>query len=148
MNSTTLLLLVEDEAHSVFFFEHITQKLEIPNPLRVAKNGQEALDYFNGVGSFADRQQNPLPGLVFLDLRMPHVTGFEVLRQIRANPVWRAIVVIILTSSASHADIANAYELGANAYLVKPLELEELEALIKAVRDFWLIQNQFNNPKF
>lgn len=147
MNSTTLLLLVEDEPHSVYFFEHIARKLKIPNPLRVVKNGQEALDYFNGVGAFADRQQNPLPGLILLDLKMPHVTGFEVLRQIRANSAWRAIVVIVLTSSASHADIAKAYELGANAYLVKPLELEELEALIKAVRDFWLIQNQLYHPK-
>lgn len=145
MNTTTTLLLVEDEPHSVFFFGHIAKKLEITNPLRVAKDGQEALDYLNGVGAFADRRQNPLPGLVLLDLKMPRLTGFDVLRQVRANPDLQTLVVIILTASASDEDITNAYALGANAYLVKPLELEKLEHLIKAIRDFWLTHNQTGN---
>ena len=140
MNPSTLLL-VEDEPTSVFFFEHMVKKLGIFNPLQIAKDGREALDYLEGVGEFSDRLKFPLPGLVILDLKLPRVTGFEVLQQLRQRRETQQIVVVILSSSASDEDIAQAYALGANGYLVKPLHLEELQEIVLAIKDFWLTHN-------
>jgi CheY-like chemotaxis protein len=139
--TTTPILLVEDDANSVYFFEHAAKKLKIENPLRVAKDGREALDYLEGVGEFADRAKHPMPGLIVLDVRLPRATGLEVLRQMRTNPGLPKIIVVMLTSSAHPEDIAQAYALGANAYLVKPLRLEELMSIVQAIKDFWLTHN-------
>ena len=141
MNTSTILL-VEDEPTSVFLFEHTVKKLGILNPLQIAKDGREALDYLEGVGKFADRLKYPLPGLVLLDLKMPRIAGFEVLHQLRQRRETKKIVVVILSSSASDEDIAEAYALGANGYLVKPLHLEKLEEIVRAIRDFWLTHNR------
>jgi two-component system response regulator len=140
MNPSTLLL-VEDEPTSVFFFEHLIKKLGILNPLQIAKDGREALDYLEGVGEFSDRLKFPLPGVVILDLKLPRVPGFEVLQRLRHRPETQHIVVVILSSSASDEDIAKAYALGANGYLVKPARLEELQQIVLAIKDFWLTHN-------
>ncbi len=136
------LLLVEDDPNSVFFFEHVIEKLEIANPVSVVTDGQEALDYLAGTGKFSDRMTFPMPGVVVLDLKMPRVTGFDVLRQVRAHPEWKKLIVLVLTSSSSDTDIAEAYQLGANAYLVKPLELKDLATMVQAIKDFWLTHNR------
>jgi CheY-like chemotaxis protein len=141
MNTSTILL-AEDEPTSVFLFQHVVKKLGILNPLRIARDGREALDYLEGAGEFADRGKFPLPGLVILDLKMPRLSGFEVLERLRRRVDTREIVVLILTSSASDADIAQAYALGVNGYLVKPLHLERLLEMIQSVRDFWLTHNR------
>ena len=135
------LLLVEDEPTSVFFFEHTVKKLGILNPVQIAKDGREALDYLEGVGEFADRLKYPLPGLVILDLKLPRISGFEVLHQLRQRRETKNLIVVMLTSSASDQDIAEAYALGANGYLVKPLQLEKLEEIVRSIRDFWLNNN-------
>lgn len=139
--TTTPILLVEDEPNIVFFFQHIAEKIGIINPLHVAKDGQEALDYLEGAGEFHNRQSHPLPGLVVLDLKLPHVSGFEVLTRVRANPGLRKLIVVMLTSSPSDADVDQAYALGVNAYLVKPMGLEKLTATLQAIKDFWLTHN-------
>lgn len=140
MNAPTILL-VEDDADSVFLFEHTVRKLGITNPLRVARDGREALDYLEGVGDFADRQKHPLPGLILLDLKLPRISGFEVFQALRQRPETHPLIVVVLTSSASDEDIAQAYALGANAYLVKPLQLEKLEEIVLAIKNFWLTHN-------
>ncbi|MEO6568383.1 MAG: response regulator, partial [Opitutaceae bacterium] len=89
--STMPILLVEDEPHSVFFFEHSLEKLKITNPLRVAKDGREALDYLEGVGEFGDRSKFPLPTLVVLDIKLPRLSGFEVLQRMRERPETRTM---------------------------------------------------------
>jgi CheY-like chemotaxis protein len=139
--SAPTLLLVEDEPNSVFFFEHAMKKHGMTNPLHVANDGREALDYLEGAGGFADRTKYPLPALVILDLKLPRATGFEVLQQIRQRSETRSLIVLMLTSSASEADVAKAYALGANAYLVKPLRLEVLEEVVGAIKLFWLTHN-------
>lgn len=141
--STTPILLVEDDRNSVFFFQHAAKKVGIANAIHVAVDGQEALDYLIGLDQFSDRAKFPLPSLVVLDLKMPRASGFDVLRHMRANPELRKIVVLMLTSSASDADIATAYDLGVNAYLVKPLRLEDLTVLAQSIKDFWLTLNHF-----
>lgn len=135
------ILLVEDEPTSVFLFQHVAKKLEIVNPVQIARDGREALDYLEGVGEFSDREKYPEPGLVVLDLKLPRISGFEVLEQLRQRPETRKTVVVVLSSSASDDDVSKAYELGANGYLVKPLHLEKLHEIVRAIKDFWLTHN-------
>jgi CheY-like chemotaxis protein len=112
----------------------------VMNPIQVATDGQQAIDYVQGAGKFADRKKFPLPCLVLLDLKLPYVMGLEVLRRIRKQP-GRALTVVILTASAESTDIEAAYRLGANAFLTKPTEANKLREMVKAIKDFWLTHN-------
>ena len=138
--STQPILLVEDDENDVFFFRRAMSKARMTTPLQVARDGQEAINYLQGGGKFASRAEFPLPGLILLDLKLPLVMGLDVLRWVRQQPRLTPIV-IILSSSREEADIAEAYRLGANAYLVKPAEANELIEMVRAVSDFWLKQN-------
>lgn len=135
------ILLVEDEPNDAFFFEHCLREAGVLNRLHVVRDGLEAMDYLKGVGKFADRVTHPLPCLVVLDLKLPRATGFEVLEQMRADPGLRRMIVVVLTSSSSDRDIAKSYDLGANAYLVKPSDSRELARIVQTLRDFWLTHN-------
>src|SRR3954452_4404495 len=104
------ILQVEDDPNDVFLFDRAMKKVELANPIQVVTDGQEAIDYLSGVGKFADREQYPLPAVVLLDLKLPYVMGFEVLKWIREQPNM-PLVVIILTGSAEDRDIASAYRL-------------------------------------
>lgn len=136
------ILLVEDEESDVLFFKNALRKAGITNPVQSARDGREALNYFYGVGKFFDRETYPLPVLVLLDLKLPYVMGLDVLKSIRAE-CESSVVVIVLSSSTDQEDIDTAYRLGANAYLVKPNETEKLVDIVRAIRDFWLLQNHF-----
>jgi CheY-like chemotaxis protein len=105
--------------------------------LQVVADGQEAIDYLNNTGKYSDRNAFPLPDLIILDLKMPRVSGFDVLQWIRNDGLARLIPVIVLSSSALTADVNRAYTLGANAYMVKPAEAVALERLIQTISDFW-----------
>ncbi len=120
METNRTLLLVEDNEDDVFLMRRALRKANITLPLQVAMDGQEALDYLSGSGRFADRSQFPLPALVFLDLKLPYVHGFEVLAAIRQNEALRELPVIVLTSSPEERDRQQAQLLGAKAYFVKP----------------------------
>jgi CheY-like chemotaxis protein len=134
------ILQVEDDPNDVFLLKHAMKKEGMANPMQVASDGQEAIDYLSGAGKFADREQFPLPGLVLLDLKLPFVMGLDVLKWIREQPNTVS-VVIILTASAEEEDIATAYRLGANAFLTKPSEAGKLQEIVKAIKDFWLTHN-------
>lgn len=126
--------------NDVFFLQHAMRKVGLANPVQVATDGQQAIDYLKGAGKFADRETFPLPCLILLDLKLPYVMGLDVLKWIRQQP-GPPLVVIVLTASAEQADIAAAYRLGANAFLTKPSESGRLEDMVKAIKDFWLTQN-------
>jgi len=134
------ILQVEDDPNDVFFLKHAMNKAGVANPIQVAVDGQQAIDYLKGAGKFADRDVFPLPCLVLLDLKLPYVMGLEVLKWIRSHAP-NSLVVIILSASAEDTDIAAAYQLGANAFLTKPSEASKLEGLVMAIKDFWLTQN-------
>lgn len=134
------ILQVEDDVNDVFFLQHAMKKAGVANPIQVASDGQQAIDYLKGAGKFADREQFPLPCLVLLDLKLPHVMGLEVLKWIRQQS-GLALVVVLLTASGQDADIATAYRLGANGFLVKPSEASKFEDMVKAIKDFWLTHN-------
>jgi CheY-like chemotaxis protein len=136
------LLLVEDEENDIFLFKRVLAKEQITNPLHVAEDGQQAIDYLAGVGQFADRAQFPLPGLVLLDLKLPVKTGLQVLEWIREQPGLETLLVIILTSSSEQSDVDSAYRLGANSFLVKPNGHNELRDLVKVLRAYWLTLNK------
>ena len=134
------ILQVEDDPNDVFFLKRALKSAGVDNPVQVANDGREAIDYLKGAGRFADREQFPLPSLVFLDLKLPHVMGLEVLKWIRQES-GLLLVVVLLTASAEEADIASAYRLGANGFLVKPSEAGKLVEIAKAIKDFWLTFN-------
>jgi CheY-like chemotaxis protein len=131
------ILLVEDNPDDVFLFNRALGKAQRPHPLHVVIDGQEAIDYLSSTGKYSDRNAFPLPGLILLDLKMPRVTGFDVLRWIRSDGAARLIPVIVLSSSALTDDVNRAYALGANAYMVKPADATALERLIQTISDFW-----------
>lgn len=134
------ILQVEDDANDVYLLQHAMTMAGVENPIHVATDGQQAIDYLKGIGKFADRENFPLPCLLLLDLKLPYVMGLEVLKWIRQQP-GLTLVVILLTASAEDADIAEAYDLGANAFLTKPTKSSKLVEIAKAIKDFWLTHN-------
>jgi CheY-like chemotaxis protein len=134
------ILQVEDDPNDVFLFEHAMRKAGVTNPVQVASDGQQAIDYLQGAGKFADREKYPFPGLVLLDLKLPYVMGLDVLKWIRKQP-GTALVVLMLTASGEEGDVATAYRLGANGFLIKPSEASKLYEMVKAIHDFWLTHN-------
>jgi CheY-like chemotaxis protein len=134
------ILQVEDDPNDVFFLQKAMNKVGVTNPIHVASDGQEAIDYLQGNGKFFDRSLFPFPCLVLLDLKLPYVMGLDVLRWIREQP-WTNLPVIMFSASAEDADIAASYRLGANAFLSKPSEARQLDDIVKAIKDFWLTHN-------
>ncbi len=132
------VLLVEDDDSDVLFMQMAMQAAGVENTLSVARDGREALAYLRGEGPYADRQQHPVPGLVLLDLRLPYVPGLKVLEWLRQQPAYAHLPVLILSSSDQDADVEAAYRLGANAYLVKPPLLGELEHIVRLIKKYWL----------
>ena len=143
MTTTRALLLVEDNEDDVFLMKRALKGAHVINPLFVAEDGQEALDYLAGAGKFADRDSYPLPAVVFLDLKLPFISGHDVLTWIRRQKDLDSLVVIVLTSSNEASDLSRCYALGANSYVVKPPTPEQLEDLAKAFKWYWLEYNQF-----
>jgi CheY-like chemotaxis protein len=143
MTTTRALLLVEDNEDDVFLMKRALKGANVINPLFVAEDGQEALDYLAGASKFADRDSYPLPAVVFLDLKLPFISGHDVLRWIRRQKELDSLVVIVLTSSNEASDLSRCYALGANSYVVKPPTPEQLEDLAKAFKWYWLEYNQF-----
>jgi CheY-like chemotaxis protein len=137
-----LILYAEDDDNDVFLMQRAFKRIDLEHRLLALPDGSQAIDYLSASGAFQDREKNPLPSLALLDLSMPGKTGFEVLQWLRSNPPTEALPVLILTSSSQEADILRAYRLGANGYLVKPSGAEELLAIVKSIKDFWLTQNR------
>jgi CheY-like chemotaxis protein len=135
-------LVAEDDENDVFFLKRAFQQANVENPLNVVRDGQEAIDYLSGEGKFSDRNLYPLPHLFILDLKMPRKTGLDVLGWLQQQPELRCLPVLVLSSSAHLTDIEKAYELGANAFVVKPASLEKRLELAKLIGTFWLEFNE------
>ena len=136
------VLIAEDDENDVFFLRRAFQQAKVENPLYVVRDGQEAIDYLSGTGDFSDRNAHPLPHLFILDLKMPRKNGMDVLVWLQEQPELRCLPVVILSSSAQARDIERAYELGANAFIVKPASLDERVELAKLIGSFWLELNE------
>jgi CheY-like chemotaxis protein len=139
------ILLVEDNEDDVFLMKRALKGARVSNPLYVVEDGQQAEDYLAGTGQYADREAYPLPAIVFLDLKLPYISGHDVLAWIRRQKDLESLVVIVLTSSNEASDLSRCYALGANSYLVKPPTPEQLEDLAKAFKWYWLEYNHFGS---
>src|SRR5882672_9445754 len=133
-----VILLVEDRNDDVYLVRRALSKADVHNPFLVVENGEEALAYLEGFGKYRNRDEFPMPDIMLLDLKMPRMDGYEVLRQVRAKPEFKSLRIIVLTSSEDLNDVNKAYELGANSFLVKPLEFENYAAMMRTLTSFWL----------
>jgi CheY-like chemotaxis protein len=136
------ILLVEDDPNDVFFMKRALKLAGVLNPLQLAADGRQAIHYLGGTAEYSDRVKFPLPSLVLLDLKLPHVMGLDVLKWIREQPELKNLIVLVFTSSRLPPDISTAYLFGANSYLVKPSSPEELPKMVRMIKDYWLEMNQ------
>jgi two-component system response regulator len=142
-----IILLVEDNPSDVGLTQRAFTKSRIANEMVVAEDGQEALDYLFGSGQHAGRDVNELPALVLLDLKLPRVTGLEVLRQIRTDERTSRLPVVILTTSKEEQDVAQGYDLRANSYVRKPVDFNKFVEAIQHMGLYWLVLNEPPPPK-
>jgi len=133
------ILLVEDDPNDVLLIRRAFDKAGVVNPLSVVSSGEEAVSYLRGEGKYADRKEYPLPVIILLDLKMPRMNGFEFLEWLRAEPEFKKLIVVVLTSSRETPDINRAYEVGANSYLVKPVQMDDLIRIVKELHLYWLV---------
>lgn len=141
MDRLAHILLVEDNRMDVELTLDAFKEARLLNTIHVSPNGQDALDYLFGRGKYADRITYPMPNLVLLDLKLPGVDGFEVLRQVKSAPILKRLPVVILTSSKEEGDRALTYDIGANSYIVKPVSFNGFLDVIKQIEGYWISLN-------
>ncbi|HYG23607.1 MAG TPA: response regulator [Verrucomicrobiae bacterium] len=136
------ILHVEDDPNDALLFQHACQKAGVGFELQSVNDGDQAIAYLRGTDAFSNRQQHPFPHLILLDLKMPRLSGFDVLAWLRNEGNIKQTPVIILTSSNHETDIKRAYELGANSYLVKPVGFDALVEVAKTIYGYWRHLNE------
>lgn len=135
------ILLVEDSLNDIELTLAALAEHHLANEVVVTRDGVEALDYMHRRGKFADRDDGP-PAVVLLDIKMPKMSGIEVLRHMKSDPDLKTIPVVILTSSKEEPDLATCYQLGTNAYVVKPVDFQQFVNAVKQVGVFWAVLNE------
>lgn len=146
MTEQSAILLVEDNDDDVALTRHALKAAAVQNPVHVVETGPAAIEYLSGANEFRDRTKYPLPGIVFLDLKLPMMSGHEVLAWIRAQPQLESLIVVVLTSSDEPSDLRRSYSLGANSYLVKPLTARQLTDLARALNWVWVPELRVKTP--
>ena len=141
MNKKIEIVLVEDNESDAELTVRALKKNNIINELIHLQDGEEALEYIFATGKYAERNINELPKVVLLDLKMPKVGGLEVLKKIKSDERTRIIPVVILTSSKEEKDVMEAYKLGVNSYVVKPVEFESFAKVVSDIGLYWLLSN-------
>jgi two-component system, response regulator len=140
------ILLVEDNPDDLELAQMAFKQGKFLNQIDVARDGAEALDYLFRRGPHADRDPYDQPKFILLDIKLPLVDGIEVLRQIKADEGLRHIPVVMMTSSAEDRDLAECYELGANSYIVKPVDMEQFFTAVQHIGVYWLVLNRCEAP--
>ncbi|HLH55069.1 MAG TPA: response regulator [Verrucomicrobiae bacterium] len=140
------ILLAEDDPNDTLLIKRAFQKASLGEALKCVRDGEEAINYLQGIGQYGDRGRYPLPFLLLLDLKMPGSDGFAVLKWLRSQPDFKRLLVVVLTSSNLQADVDRAYELGANSYLVKPVEFSAMVNMIQRFEAYWSEINRFPTP--
>ena len=136
------ILLVEDNPDDEVLTVRELQKQHIVNEIIAVRDGVEALEYLFGTGQYAGRDATDCPTVVLLDLKLPKVGGFEVLRRIRSDDQTKYIPVVVLTSSDDPRDIVESYRLGANSYVRKPVNFEQFQEAVHNIQLYWLLLNE------
>ncbi|MEO5695371.1 MAG: response regulator [Usitatibacter sp.] len=137
-----VILLVEDNADDEKLTLRAFKKKSIVNPVVVARNGLEAIEYLFGEGAHAGRNVGVTPAVILLDLKLPKLGGLEVLGRVRADPRTRNVPVVVLTSSIEEQDLISSYHLGANSYIRKPVDFEKFVEVAGTLGLYWLLVNQ------
>ena len=135
------ILLVEDSLADAEMTIDALRETHLANPIVHVEDGVEALDYLNRTGAFAERAEGN-PAVVLLDIKMPRMDGIEVLRAIRSNEHTRRVPVVILSSSREERDLAASWDLGVNAYVVKPVDGEQFFEAVQTLGQFWAVMNE------
>ena len=136
------ILLVEDNADDLDMTLRALRKANLANKIQVARDGAEALEFILGEGAHAGRRMANLPKLILLDLKLPKVDGFEVLKRLKGDPRTRVIPVVVLTSSKEDRDVVESYRLGVNSYIVKPVNFEGFAKAVGELGLYWMLLNQ------
>jgi CheY-like chemotaxis protein len=147
MTNPLEILLVEDNPQEAELTIRALKKRTLANHFVHVHDGQEALDFLFGKGRYKDRDVREMPKVVLLDWKLPKLDGVEVLRQLRANEQTKLIPVVVLTSSSEERDVIEAYQLGANSYIVKPVDFEKFLEVVSNMITYWLLLNQLPSLK-
>jgi CheY-like chemotaxis protein len=142
MSKDRVILLVEDNAKDEALTLRALHKSKVLNPIVVARDGVEALDYLFGRGAYANRDVAAMPQVVLLDLKLPKVDGLEVLKAVRANELTKLLPVVVLTSSVEEQDLIRSYSLGANSYMRKPVDFIGFIDAVRQLGLYWLVLNE------
>ena len=148
MNSNEVeLLLVEDDPNDVELTLIALRKHKLANKIHVVRDGEEALDFLFCRGQYAERTRNGPPKVILLDLKLPKVSGLEVLKAVKDDPRTRAVPVVVMTSSREQRDMVEGYRLGVNSYIQKPIDFEQFQSTIRDLGYYWLVVNQSPPPE-
>ena len=137
-----IILLVEDDPDDVELTLRALRKNNITNKVELARDGAEALDYLFGAGAYSGRDTSLMPAVILLDLKLPKIDGFEVLRKLRADDRTKLLPVVILTSSKEEQDIVNGYSRGCNSYVRKPVDFAQFSEAVRQLGLYWLLLNE------
>jgi len=138
MPDHAVILIAEDSEDDIVLIRRAFEKAKVLNPLHFVRDGAEAMAYLKGEGKYANRAEFPLPELLLLDLKMPGTDGFDVLRWVRQQTGFGLLRIVVLTSSDEMRDVNQAYQLGANSFLIKPMDFERFVEMTHAISGYWL----------
>ena len=136
-NEPFIVLMAEDDEHDILATRRAWQKHHISNPLYIVNDGEECLDFLHQRGKYSEPETAPRPGILLLDIRMPKLDGLAVLKHIREDKQLRRLPVIILTTSRAEEDRLRSYDLGVNAYIVKPVGFDNISNAVRTINLFW-----------
>lgn len=135
------IMLIEDDPNDAELIRRAFEKAGVENPIQSVSHGDNALAWLEGIGEYENRAKFPLPSFILLDLKLPGMSGLQLLKWIRTRKELRLIPVVVLTNSAEAADVKSAYEAGANSYLLKPADRHEIHRVIEVIQKYWLEHN-------
>jgi two-component system, response regulator len=136
------ILLVEDNPNDVELTLHALKENNLSNPIQIARDGEEALDFIFAEGKFKGREVEHQPKVILLDLKLPKIDGLEVLRRLKGDASTRSIPVVVLTSSQEERDVVESYNLGVNSYIRKPVDFGQFTEAVRTIGLYWLLLNQ------
>lgn len=146
METPQTILLAEDNPDDIVLIRRAFKLAGFSNPLEVVRNGAEAILYLKGQGQYANRELFPVPAIILLDLKMPIMSGFQVLSWLRQRAEWKCLPVVVLTTSFYGPDIEKAYDLGANSFITKSVDLDEFTGTVRQLCKFWLHDTKLPTP--
>ncbi len=132
-----VILMADDDPADILLTQRAFEDAKLNNTLRTVPDGAELLSYLNGEGDYADRDKHPYPDIVLLDLNMPKMDGRTALEKIRGNPDHRRLPVVVLTTSSAESDVLKSYDIGANSYITKPVDFDQLVEAVSSLERYW-----------